>query len=237
MKVSIIIPVYNEEKTISAILEKVRQSKLPAGFTKEIIVVDDASTDSTLKKIKNLNLKLKLRLITHSVNRGKGAAILTGLSKSTGDLVLIQDADLEYDPADYVRLLEPFKNKNVQVVYGSRLLNYPLKLFGKHKTPMPIHLIANKFLTHLTNFLYGHKVTDMETCYKVMNRKLMVSLSVKANRFDFEPEITAKILKKGISIVEVPIKVKPRSYAQGKKIGWPDGLIAIWTLIKYRFVA
>ncbi|KKU80296.1 MAG: Glycosyl transferase family 2 [Candidatus Amesbacteria bacterium GW2011_GWA2_47_70] len=195
MKVSIIIPVYNEEKTISAILEKVRQSKLPAGFTKEIIVVDDASTDSTLKKIKNLNLKLKLRLITHSVNRGKGAAILTGLSKSTGDLVLIQDADLEYDPADYVRLLEPFKNKNVQVVYGSRLLNYPLKLFGKHKTPMPIHLIANKFLTHLTNFLYGHKVTDMETCYKVM-----------------------------------------RSYAQGKKIGWQDGLIAIWTLIKYRFV-
>lgn len=234
MKVSIIIPVYNEEKTIAQILRRVFSAALPSNMMREVIVVNDASTDSTLKKIKNL--KLKLRLITHSVNRGKGAAILTGLSKSTGDLVLIQDADLEYNPSDYIRLLEPFKNKNTRVVYGSRLINYPLKLFGKHKTPMPIHLIANKFLTLFTNVLYGHSVTDMETGYKVFRKNILTSLNITAARFDFEPEVTAKFLKRGIRIQEVPIKVKPRSYAQGKKIGWTDGLIAIWTLIKYRFV-
>lgn len=234
MKVSIIVPVYNEKKTVRQILGRVFSAKLPAGMTREVIVVNDASTDGTDKQL--AKIKRKFKLFTHRQNQGKGAAILTGLSKSTGDLILIQDADLEYNPADYVRLLEPFKSKNVQVVYGSRLVNYPLKLFGKHKTPMPTHLVANKFLTFLTNCLYGSRVTDMETCYKVIDRKLMVSLRLVANRFDFEPEITAKILKKCVKIIEIPIKVKPRSYAQGKKIGWRDGLIAIWTLIKYRFV-
>ncbi len=234
MKVSIIVPVYNEEKTVSKILGKISKTKLPQGFSKEIIIINDASTDGTAKEIKKSEIKMVL--INHNKNFGKGAAIIAGLAKSTGDLVLIQDADLEYDPADYVRLLKPFKSKNVQVVYGSRLINYPFKLFGKHKTPMPTHLVANKFLTFLTNCLYGSSVTDMETCYKVIDRKLMVSLRLVANRFDFEPEITAKILKKDVKIIEIPIKVKPRSYAQGKKIGWRDGLIAIWTLIKYRFV-
>ena len=234
MKVSIIIPVYNEEKTIAQILRRVFSAALPSNMTREVIVVNDASTDSTLKKIKNL--KLKLRLITHSVNRGKGAAVISGLAKSSGDIILIQDADLEYNPKYYVSFLRPFTVSNAQVVYGSRLVNYPLQLFGQNKTPMPIHLIANRLLTFLTNLLYGVSVTDMETGYKAVSAQLVRSLKLKSKRFDLEPEITAKILKKGISIVEVPIKVKPRSYAQGKKIGWQDGLIAIWTLIKYRFV-
>lgn len=230
MKVSIVVPVFNEENTIARILAKIAKAKLPKGFNKEIIIVDDASTDKTNKILS------KKRHIKHEVNRGKGAAILSGLAIASGDLILIQDADLEYSPKDYIRLLEPFKNKKVKAVYGSRLINYPLKLFGKNKTPLPIHLLANKFLTFLTNLLYGNAVTDMETCYKIIDRKLMVSLKLRANRFDFEPEVTVKLLKKGIKIVEVPIKVRPRSYAQGKKIGWKDGFVAIWTLLKFKFV-
>lgn len=234
MKVSIIIPVYNEEKTISRILAKVVLAKLPQGFSKEIIVVNDASTDRTTHEIKKC--KIKMILVNQGKNFGKGAAILTGLAKSSGDLILIQDADLEYDPNDYFKLLMPFKDHSVRAVYGSRLINYPLKLFGKHKTPLPVHLIANKFLTILTNFLYASSITDMETCYKVINKKLIISLGLATNRFDFEPEITAKILKRKIKIFEIPIKVTPRSYKDGKKITWRDGLMAIWTLVKYRFV-
>ncbi|MDP1743769.1 MAG: glycosyltransferase family 2 protein [Candidatus Amesbacteria bacterium] len=235
MKVSIIIPVYNEERTISKILKKVSLATLPSGFVKEIIVVNDSSRDRTVHEIKKC--KIKMVVINHAENLGKGAAIISGLEKALGEIVLIQDADLEYDPEDYQKLLAPFQNNQTQVVYGSRLIDYPLKLFGKHKTPMPIHLLANKFLTFLTNYLYGSSVTDMETCYKVINTKLLKSLNIQAKRFDFEPEVTAKILKRGIKIIEIPIKVKPRSYQEGKKIGWRDGLIAIWTLIKYRFVA
>ncbi len=234
MKISIIIPVFNEEKTIVQILHRVFSAKLPAGITREVIVINDASTDGTGKQL--AKIKRNFRLLKHRQNQGKGAAILTGLSKSTGDLVLIQDADLEYNPSDYIHLLKSFKDKNTRAVYGSRLINYPLRLFGKHKTPMPIHLIANKFLTLFTNVLYGHSVTDMETGYKVFRKNMLISLNITAAGFDFEPEVTAKLLKRGITIQEVPIKVKPRSYAQGKKIGWVDGIIAIWTLIKYRFI-
>lgn len=234
MKVSIIVPVYNEKKTVRQILSRVFSAKLPASMTREVIVVNDASTDGTDKQL--AKIKRRFKLLTHRQNQGKGAAILAGLSKSTGELILIQDADLEYDPTDYVRLLKPFKNKNTRVVYGSRLINYPLRLFGENKTPMPIHLVANKFLTLFTNVLYGHCVTDMETGYKVFHKNLLASLNITAVGFDFEPEVTAKLLKRRVTIHEVPIKVKPRSYAQGKKIGWRDGLIAIWTLVKYRFV-
>jgi len=232
MKVSIIIPVFNEQATIYEIVTKVKVAKLPVGFSREIIVVDDASTDKTRAILK----KMKIQTILHRFNRGKGAAIVTGVSKSKGDLILIQDADLEYNPQDYIRLLTPFKDKNCLVVYGSRLMDYPLVLFGHNKTPLPFHWLANKFLTLLTNVLYGNSVTDMETCYKVFRSSIFKSLNIQAKRFDFEPEVTAKILRRGIKILEIPIKVKPRDYTQGKKIGWQDGLVAIWTLFKYRFV-
>ena len=231
MIVTIIIPVYNEQNTIRRIIEKVKLAKLPPGFSRELIVVNDASSDKTSSIIKSL----KIKTIDHGCNQGKGAAIITGVSKARGDLLLIQDADLEYNPQDYIRLLAPFQNNDVSVVYGSRLVNYPLVLWGENKTPMPIHWMANKFLTLLTNLLYGNSVTDMETGYKVIRAHLFKSLNIQAKKFDFEPEVTAKILKRKIRIHEIPIKVEPRSYADGKKIGWKDGLSAVWTLFKYRF--
>ncbi len=234
MKVSIVIPVYNEAATLGAVIRRVLHTPLPYGFTREIIVVDDASTDGSGKIIEKF--KTKLTLVSHAVNQGKGAAVASALVKSSGDVILIQDADLEYHPKYYTSLLRPFINSQVKVVYGSRLMNYPLQLFGKDKTPMPFHLLANRFLTFLTNLLYGISVTDMETGYKVISASLLRSLHLKSKRFDLEPEITAKILKKGIDILEVPIRVTPRTYSQGKKISWTDGLIAVWTLVKYRLL-
>lgn len=232
MKLSIIIPVYNEERTIRQILNKVAQVRLPNSINKEIIVVSDGSTDNTdriLSAIKNI------RFLRHEKNIGKGAAIRTGLKNATGDLIIIQDADFEYDPSYYRLLLEPILKENAQVVYGSRLTNYPFNLWGKNKTVLPTHLIANKFLTLLTNLLYGSKLTDMETGYKLIKREVLLKIPLVSNGFEIEPEITAKILKLKIPIVEVPIKVIPRTYQEGKKIGFSDGFLAIWTLIKYRF--
>jgi len=235
MKVSLIIPVYNEENTVAVVLLRVARAELPPGFSSEIIVVDDFSSDGSAKKISRLKSRLRLKVISHARNRGKGAAVRSGLQLAVGDLVLIQDADLEYDPKYYYRLLDRFSSPDVDVVYGSRLVNYPLKLWGSTKTPLPLHLVANKFLTLLTNWLYGQAVTDMETGYKVIRKKLLDQLELSANRFDFEPELTAQILKRGIKITEVPIKVKPRGYHEGKKISWVDGLVAIWTLVRHRF--
>ncbi|MEK9200630.1 MAG: glycosyltransferase family 2 protein [Patescibacteria group bacterium] len=232
MKVSIIIPVFNEQNTISKIIDLVKKSRLPKDFKKEIIVVDDASTDLTpgiLKKQRNI------KLITHSYNQGKGAAIKTALNQAKGDIILIQDADLEYSPSDYSKLLSPFISPPCQAVYGTRLANYPLVLTGPNKTPLPIHWLTNHLLSALTRLLYGGSVSDMETCYKVVRTKLIKDFRLTANRFDFEPEITAKLLKRGVSIVEVPITVTPRTYSEGKKIGWRDGLSAIYTLFRYRF--
>lgn len=234
MKVSIIVPVYNEAKTIRQILSRVEQVKFPKGITQEIIIVDDGSFDNTLAEIEKL--KSKRRLIQHHKNLGKGAAVRTGIRHATGDVILIQDADLEYNPQDFPALLTPFSDSKIQVVYGSRLMNYPLVLFGKNRTPLPLHWLANKVLTVVTNMLYGQNITDMETGYKVVRRSLINSLHLSSRRFDIEPEITAKILKKGITIHEVPIRVQPRTYAQGKKIGWHDGLAAVWVLVKYRIV-
>lgn len=235
MKLSILIPVYDEEKTINYVIDKVNSLHLPKRVKKEIIVVDDASEDLTFKKI-NHWLKKGVIIIRHDKNQGKGAAIRTGLSKSTGELFIIQDADLEYNPQDYSKLLEPILQNRASVVYGTRLMNYPLNLWGKNKTVLPTHLIANKFLTLLTNLLFNSNLTDMETGYKVFKKKALKGINLRANKFDFEAEITAKILKKGIRIVEIPIITKPRTYEEGKKIGWKDGISAIWTLIKYRFV-
>ncbi|MDP3973626.1 MAG: glycosyltransferase family 2 protein [Candidatus Daviesbacteria bacterium] len=242
MILTIIIPVFNEEKTIERLLKKVVEVNLPKGIKKEIIVIDDGSTDKTqkvLSEIRNSRFarraKFEIRVLGHDKNKGKGTAIRTGLKYAEGDYIIIQDADLEYDPNDYNTLLELVISKKAQVVYGTRLINYPFKILGKNKTVMPIHLLANKFLTTFTNLLYGSKLTDMETCYKLIKSDIFKKITLKANRFDFEPEVTAKILKLKIPIVEVSISVKPRTYKEGKKIGWLDGLVAIWILLKHKF--
>lgn len=234
MTLSVIIPVFNEEKTIGDILKKVLDVKLPGDLRKEIIVVDDGSTDNTKKVL--LKFKKRLKVIVNAKNNGKGAAVRMGLKIATGDIILIQDADLEYEPYYYQFLLEPILDKGVNIVYGSRLIDYPLRLWGENKTILPLNLVANKILTGLTNLLYGSDISDMETCYKVFKRSCLNNITLESNGFEFEPEITAKFLKKGFNIVEIPIKVNPRTHLEGKKITWIDGFIAVWTLIKYKIL-
>lgn len=233
MKLSIIIPVFNEEKTISKILSKIKQTKLQKNLIKEIIVIDDGSSDQTSEILKKD--EGSFRYFRHNKNLGKGAAVKTGLQKATGEILIIQDADLEYNPEDYSKLVTPILEGLAEVVYGTRLKNYPLNLWGNKKTVLPIHLIANRLLTMLTNILYGGHLTDMETGYKIFRREILNHIKIRSNKFDFEPEITAKVLKQGVKILEIPIKTMPRTYNEGKKIGWRDGVVAIWTLIKYRF--
>ncbi|OGE72238.1 glycosyl transferase [Candidatus Daviesbacteria bacterium RIFCSPLOWO2_02_FULL_38_15] len=236
MILSIIIPVFNEEKTIGHILEKVALIKLPKKVKKEIIVVDDGSTDKTPKVLSEFKIdNLKFKIIRHEKNKGKGKAVKTGLKNATGDLIIIQDADLEYDPKDYVKLLDPILQNKTKVVFGSRLVDYPLKLWGSSKTVLPLHLIANRLLTFLVNFLYGSNLTDMETCYKLFSKEVLDRINLESSGFEMEPEITIKALKLGYDIFEVPIKVKPRTYGEGKKIGFIDGIWAIWAIFKYRF--
>ncbi len=231
MKLSIIIPVYNEEKTVEEILKRVLAVKLPLKIEKEIIVVDDGSSDNTPVII---NKFTGVKKIFHQNNLGKGSAIKTGLKVATGEVIVIQDGDLEYDPLYYPLLLKPILDKKADVVYGTRLINYPLRLWGENKTILPLHLVANRFLTVLTNILYGSNLTDMETCYKVFRRSCISGVELISSGFAFEPEITAKFLKKGLKIIEVPIKVKPRTHKEGKKISWFDGLEAVFTLFRYR---
>lgn len=232
---SIIIPVYNEEKTVGILLQRVFKVSLPNQIKKEIIVVEDGSTDSSKFKIQNSKLK-KIKIIFHKKNLGKGAAVRSGLKIATGDYIVIQDADLEYDPTYYPLLLKPILENQESIVYGTRLTNYPLKLWGKDKTVLPTHLIANRFLTGLTNLIYGSSLTDIETCYKVFKADCIKGITLVSKGFEFEPEITAKFLKKGYKIFEVPINVTPRTYQEGKKIGLWDGIVAIWAILKYKFV-
>ncbi len=226
MKLSVIIPVYNEVESIETILKRVYETKL----THEIIVVDDGSKDGTRDKLKILDGKKGVRVILHEVNQGKGAAVRTGMAAAKGDILLIQDADLEYDPRDYPELLKPIQEGLADVVYGSRFLG------RAHRVTMFWHMLANKSLTLMTNILYDTILTDMETGYKVFKREVIEGMVIRANSFNFEPEFTAKILKHKHRIFEVPITFNPRDYTQGKKIKLHDAFEAIWALIKYRFV-
>ena len=225
MKVSVVIPAYDEGRTIREIIERVRAVPIE----KEIIVVDDCSTDNTWEELKKLADEGAIKLFRHQVNRGKGAACRTGLAQVTGDVVIIQDADLEYDPADYPILLDPIMKGRSKVVYGSRFL-------GPHKAMYFWHSVGNKMLTLITNVLFDTTLTDMETCYKVFTAEIARSLKLKSNRWGFDPEITAKILKAGNRIYEVPISYTGREFWEGKKISWKDALVVVRSLIKYRFV-
>ncbi len=227
-KVSIIIPAYNEEKTIEKILKKIISVKLP--LEKEIIVVNDGSTDKTKEILENLKEKYNIKVI-HKINEGKGSAIKEGLKLANGDIIIIQDADLEYDPNDYIKLIEPILKGESKVVYGSRL-----RKFRKNKFSHISYLIGGIIVTLITNILYKVFLTDEPTGYKVFHKDLKnILINAKANKFDWEPEITAKILRKGYKIIEVPINYYPRKKSEGKKIRWRDGLDAILTLIKWRF--
>lgn len=225
MKLSVIIPVYNESGTIREIIKRVQAVPID----KEIIVVDDGSTDSTceiLNQLRDNGIILK----RHDRNMGKGMAIRTGIKHVSGDAVVIQDADLEYDPQDYLVLIKPIIEGKARVVYGSRVLGG-----GKHSYRR--FYLGGRFLSILTNLLYGSSITDEPTCYKMFKTEVLKNMTLECTGFEFCPEVTAKVLKKGIKIVELPISYYPRTIEEGKKIRWLDGVIAIWTLIKYRFVS
>lgn len=227
MTLSVLIPVYNEKNTISEILRKIDEVDLKnLGFNKEIIIVDDGSNDGTADILKTLEGKYKI--IYRSKNQGKGAAIRTGLKEVSGDYLIIQDADLEYDPKDYNILLRPFLEDNAQVVYGSRIL-------GSKKHGSLAYYWGGLGVTLATNIICGIKITDEPTCYKVFKRDLLNSLNLQCRGFEFCPEVTAKIARRKIKIFEVPISYNPRGKQEGKKINWKDGFVAIWTLLKYRF--
>jgi glycosyltransferase involved in cell wall biosynthesis len=225
LKVSVVIPVYNEERTIRDIVQQVQAVPVE----KEIIVVDDCSTDGTVAELEKLAREGTIRLFKHKVNRGKGAACRTGIRQIKGDVVIIQDADLEYDPTDYPALLAPIIKGRSKVVYGSRFL-------GPHKAMYFWHTVGNKLLTLVTNVLFDTTLTDMETCYKVFTADIAHELKLKSNRWGFDPEITAKILKQGHRIYEVPISYTGREFWEGKKISWKDGITVVRTLVKYRFM-
>ncbi len=226
-KVSILVPVYNEFSTLNKMIEKIEQASF-CNMEKEIILIDDASTDGSTGLLKELEAKYKV--LYHEKNQGKGAALRTGLKEITGDIVVIQDADLEYDPNDYEELIKLILEDRADVVYGSRLSG------GKpSRSFMFTHLLGNKFLTLLTNVLYNTTLTDMETCYKAFKASFIKDITIRSDRFDFEPEITAKVLKKRARLYELPISYYGREYDEGKKITWKDGLHAIIALIKYRF--
>ena len=226
MDISVVIPVYNEESTLQKIFSRIKKTRIPS----EILLIDDGSTDSTPQIIKQLQEDPSVHAITFPVNRGKGAAVSAGIKAAHGEIIILQDADLEYNPSDYKKLLKPFEKNQAEVVYGVRFMT------NNKKTSYFFHFVANKILTMITNILYKSSLNDMETGYKIFRKDIFEQLQIKANGFDFEPEFTAKLLKRKIKIYEVPITFKPRNYAQGKKIKFHDALLAIWTLIKVRFL-
>jgi glycosyltransferase involved in cell wall biosynthesis len=221
----VIIPVYNERATVAEIIRRVRLAEVP--LLVDVVVVDDGSTDGT-DQVLGAITDSTVRVVRHERNRGKGAAVRTGLERATGDLVIIQDADLEYDPDDWSSLLEPILKGKAHVVYGSRFT-------GARKNMLLLHWIGNRFLSLVTNLLYASTLSDMETCYKVFDRRVLEGVTIVSDRFDFEAEITAKVLRKGHRIYEVPISYAGREPDEGKKITWRDGFAALKALVKYRF--
>jgi glycosyltransferase involved in cell wall biosynthesis len=226
-KLSVIVPVFNERNTLVEVLRRMRAVELPDGVEREIIVVDDGSTDGTRDVLRQL-ADSTVRVVLHDVNRGKGAALRTGFTHATGEYILVQDADLEYDPEDWPKLLNPVLRGRARVVYGSRFT-------GERRNMLLLHWIGNRFLSMTTNILYNTTLSDMETCYKLIDRSLVGDMKLQASRFDIEAEITAKILKRGVRIYEVPISYSGREFDEGKKITWRDGISALYTLVKFRF--
>lgn len=225
MKLSVLMPVFNEKNTLKEIVKRVLKVQLD----KEIIITNDASTDGTSDVLDALGKEYpQLTILHHEKNLGKGAAIRTALTKATGDYIVIQDADLEYDPEEYHKLLEPVERFGAQAVYGSRFI-------GVHKNMFFWHFLGNKFLSFVTDLLYNTTLSDMETCYKLIKSDILKAIPLKSRRFEFEPEVTAKLLKRKVRIFEVPISYAGREFDEGKKITWRDGFSALWTLLKYRF--
>ncbi len=225
LKLSIVMPVYNEKQTILEILRRVRAVEMP----KEIIIIDDFSTDGTRELLRTLEPAGELKILLHAHNRGKGAALRTGFAAVTGDVVVIQDADLEYDPAEYSTLIQPIMDNRADVVYGSRFLG------GPHRVLLFWHYVGNRFLTTFSNMLTDLNLSDMETCYKAFRAEVLQGIRLREDRFGFEPEFTAKIARGKWRIYEVPISYSGRDYSEGKKIGWKDGLAAVYFILKYRF--
>ena len=225
-KLSVIVPLYDERNTVVEIVRRMRAVEIP--MDREIVLVDDGSTDGTRDVLRQLT-DSTVHVVYHEQNRGKGAAIRTGLEQVTGDLVLIQDGDLEYDPEDWPKLLAPVNRGKAQVVYGSRFT-------GERRNMLFLHWVGNRFLSLVTNILYNTTLSDMETCYKLFDRDVLAGIRLRARGFEFEPEVTAKVLRRGIRIYEVPISYAGREFHEGKKITWKDGIGALRTLVKYRFV-
>ena len=235
MKLSVVVPVYNEEATLEELLSMVVGAPLPAEVSAlEVVIVDDSSTDDTWSELEAWRprnradgLAVTVARERHSENFGKGAALRTGFARASGDVLLVQDADLEYDPAEYPTLLQPIIDGRADVVYGSRFLG------GPHRVLFFWHYLGNQLLTLLSNMFSDLNLTDMETCYKVFRREVLDRVTLKSDRFGFEPEVTAKVARLGVRIYEVPVSYHGRTYAEGKKIGWRDGVAAIWSILRY----
>ncbi len=230
MKLSIVIPAYNEEATIEHLIRRVQAVDLGT-IEKEIIVVNDGSKDGTGRVLQGIT---GIRHLSHERNSGKGSALTTGFQAATGDMILIQDADLEYDPGDYAAVIQPLVEGRADAVMGSRFILYKLKYFGKRRSPYLLHYIGNQIITTATNLLYGQRFTDYEGCYKAFRRSAIVSTPVIARGFEFDNELICKLLRKGARVTEVPIHYAPRTYESGKKITWQHGVIMLWTIMKWR---